>query len=168
MQITIGANCWNGVRSKSLSEVLIEVIEKPRFMDKLKQGSKRLNDPKVKMILGYAVPLMFLLGGLPPFGLMHAFASNVSLAPAVADAVPVMSSVVQSKILHAFDPLIHMIQALSYPIAGVMIAGGCLFIMVGRREAGMQMLQNAALGYILVQLAPMLLELLVGVGSTVM
>jgi hypothetical protein len=118
------------------------------------------------MILGYAIPLALLFGGLPPFGLMSAFARSTSLVP--VEAVPVMSSVVQSKILHAFDPLIHMIQALSYPIAGVMIAGGCLFIMVGNRERGMQMLQNAALGYILVQLAPMLLELLVGVGSTVM
>lgn len=66
-----------------------------------------------------------------------------------------------------FDPLIQMLQALAFPIAGVMIAGGCLFIMVGNRERGMNMLQNTAVGYILVQLLPMLLELLVGIGNSV-
>jgi hypothetical protein len=48
-----------------------------------------------------------------------------------------------------------------------MIAGGCLFVMVGNRDRGMSMLQNAAIGYILVQLSPMLLKLLVGIGSAV-
>jgi hypothetical protein len=48
-----------------------------------------------------------------------------------------------------------------------MIAGGCLFIMVGNRERGMQMLQNAAIGYILVQLSPLMLDLLVGIGQSV-
>ncbi|SEC17942.1 hypothetical protein SAMN05443246_3239 [Paenibacillus sp. GP183] len=81
-----------------------------------------------------------------------------------AMAVP---GVVKEKILHAFDPLIDLAISLSYPIAGVMIAGGCLFVMTGNREKGMQMLQNAAIGYILVQLSPMLLNLLVGVGGTV-
>ncbi|MNI98350.1 hypothetical protein D3C73_1571790 [compost metagenome] len=57
--------------------------------------------------------------------------------------------------------------SLSYPIAGVMIAGGCLFIMIGNREQGMKMLQNAAIGYILVQLSPMFLEMLVGIGGGV-
>lgn len=168
MQITVGANCWDGKRRKSLVDAIkLEVFEsKPRFMDALKLGAKRLNDPKVKTILGYVVPLALLFSGLPPFGLMRAFANSASLVP--AEAVPVLSTAVQTKILHAFDPLIHMIQSLAYPIAGVMIAGGCLFIMVGHRERGMQMLQNAAIGYILVQISPMILELLVGVGSTVM
>jgi hypothetical protein len=167
MQLTIGANCWDGARRISLTkevEVLIRVVEnKSSFIDKLSRGSKRLNYPKVKRILGYAAPLILLLNGLPPFGIMSAFAQSVGVAPTVGGAI---STAAKTKILHAFDPLIEMIQSLSYPIAGVMIAGGCLFIMVGNRERGMQMLQNAAIGYILVQLAPMLLSLLVGVGST--
>jgi hypothetical protein len=167
MQITVGAKCWDGAHRITLfkeAEVLSQLVEvKARFTDKLKHGAKRLNDPKVKRILGYALPLILLVNGLPPFGITSAFAQSVSASPTVAGAI---STAAKTKILHAFDPLIEMIQSLSYPIAGVMIAGGCLFIMVGNREKGMQMLQNAAMGYILVQLAPMLLSLLVGVGST--
>lgn len=173
MQITIGAKCWDGTRSKSLSSV-IRVEGLPQIVeDRVSFTEKvaRWNNPKVKVVLGYAIPLAFLLSGLPPFGITRAIAQTVTAtAPIVTDAVPtieVMSEAFKGKVLHAFDPLIHLIQSLSYPIAGVMIAGGCLFIMVGNREKGMQMLQNAAIGYILVQLSPMILELLVGVGGNV-
>lgn len=181
MLVTVGAKCWDGSRKKSLTDIVkvegLRIIEEqPRFWDRLREGSKRLKDPKVRSIIGYTIPLMFLASGLPPFGLVRAFAQSVAV-PAMATvpnatmagdvAVPVLSTAIQSKILHAFDPLIDLIQSLSYPIAGVMIAGGCLFIMVGNRERGMQMLQNAAIGYILVQLSPMILELLVGIGSGV-
>ncbi|CAH1208219.1 hypothetical protein PAECIP111891_03178 [Paenibacillus allorhizoplanae] len=171
MQITVGAKCWDGSRSKSLSNLIkvegltLHLVERVTFKDRL----RRLNDPKLKALLGYAVPIAFLINGLPPFGITRAFAQTVTTAaPFVSETVPamaVMSDAFKGKILHAFDPLINLIQSLSYPIAGVMIAGGCLFIMVGNREKGMQMLQNAAIGYILVQLSPMILELLVGIGG---
>lgn len=161
MQVTIRANCWDGPRSQSWSdEVMVQpVVVKERFSDKLKRGAKRLNDPKLRAILGYAIPIALLLHGLPPVG-----ASRI-----IGDAVTVMAvgGSVKAQILHAFDPLINLIQSLAYPIAGVMIAGGCLFIMVGNRDRGMQMLQNAAIGYILVQLAPLLLSILVGIGGGV-
>lgn len=171
MQITIGAKCWDGTRNKTLSKEIrvkgLEIKENITFSDRL----RRFNDPKLRALLGYAVPIAFLLNGLPPFGITRAFAQTVTAAaPVVTDAVPamaVMSDAFKGKVLHAFDPLINLIQSLSYPIAGVMIAGGCLFIMVGNREKGMQMLQNAAIGYILVQLSPMILQLLVGIGGSV-
>lgn len=70
-------------------------------------------------------------------------------------------------VLKAFDPLINLIQNLAYPIAGIMIAGGCLMVMVGMKDKGVDMLRNAAIGYILVQLSPLLLKILVGVSGGV-
>jgi hypothetical protein len=83
------------------------------------------------------------------------------------EAIPVIGGALKGKIMHAFDPLIDLIVSLSYPVAGVMIAGGCLFIMVGSRDRGMQLLQNAAIGYLLMQLTPLMLDLLVGIGGSV-
>jgi hypothetical protein len=139
----------------------LPLVENERFIDRVKRAGKRLTDPKVKSLIGYTIPIMFLAGGLPPFGLTRAMA-----APAVETTMGIPDGIKET-ILHSFDPLIDLIQALAYPIAGVMIAGGCLFIMVGNRDRGMSMLQNAAIGYILVQLSPMLLKLLVGIGSSV-
>jgi hypothetical protein len=129
--------------------------EKENLFEKLSKAGKRMNDVKVKAIVSTTVPL-FLLS-------KYAFASHPQAVP-VAAGIP---DAVKSKIVHAFDPLIDLVQALSYPIAGVMIAGGCLFIMVGNREKGMSMIQTAAIGYILVQLSPLFLDLLVGIGEMV-
>jgi hypothetical protein len=171
MEVTVSGKCYDGIRSKSLSgivsivEDLPQVINGQRFMNKVTRAGKRLNDPKVKSMIGYTFPIMLLAGGLPPFGLTRALAAPVSDTTAIT-AVGIPTGIKES-ILHSFDPLIDLIVTLAYPIAGVMIAGGCLFIMCGNREKGMSMLQNAAIGYILVQLSPMMLKLLVGIGGSV-
>lgn len=169
MQITVGAKCWDGDRKKSLSNG-IKVEGLPVVVMEESAVKKWKLDPKLKALIAFGVPIAFLASGLPPIGLGRAMASAITPGAAPTDlgeAVPAMSAAagVHAKILHAFDPLVNLIQDLSYPIAAVMIAGGCLFVMVGNRERGMQMLQNAAIGYILVQMAPLLLSLLVGIGA---
>lgn len=114
-----------------------------------KEFTKRLSK-----IVGSTLPLV-VLPTLPTFA-----------AEPVAVPVGAVAESTKSVILHAFDPLIELVQALSYPIAGVMLAGGCLFIMTGFKEKGMDMIKNAAIGYILVQLSPLLLKILVQVGSS--
>lgn len=74
----------------------------------------------------------------------------------------------RNMIVHAFDPLIDLIQILSYPIAGVMIAGGCLMIMINQKDKGVEWIRGAAIGYIIVQLSPLLLKILVGVGGNIL
>ncbi|WP_339145467.1 MULTISPECIES: hypothetical protein [unclassified Sutcliffiella] len=88
--------------------------------------------------------------------------------PTFADStevVSVNSSVVANamydNMLHAFDPLITLVQALAYPIAMVVVLGGALFIMIGNREKGFSMMSSAGLGYVLVTLTPMILNILV-------
>lgn len=162
MQVTIGAKCWDGMRRKELrgNAVPVEVWSR-------EVGKRIKYDHKLRAALGGALPLVFVLNGVSTDKVSAAALVVPEGAVKAGDAMPVISGAVKSKILHAFDPLIDLFQSLSYPIAGVMIAAGCLFIMVGNRERGMQMLQNAAIGYILVQLSPMFLQLLVGVGESV-
>ncbi|WP_100406286.1 hypothetical protein [Bacillus solitudinis] len=91
------------------------------------------------------------------------------------EAIPVMSipgseyvkGAAKEKIVEAFMPLVDMIQALSYPIALVMLTGGALLFMINQKDRGLGLIQNASIGYILVQLMPMMMQLLVGIGSTV-
>lgn len=91
----------------------------------------------------------------------------------MVEAVPVAAQVangyvetqVKEQIIRAFDPLIALVQALSYPITALILTGGCLMILINQKEKGYTMIQNAAIGYILVQMSPLLLKLLVGVGG---
>jgi hypothetical protein len=139
-----------------------EVVVKPELT--VKDIISKINDPKVKRILATAATII-IVGKV---GLPIIVGASIAHA-ALPEAVPVsaVSDAVKSKIIHAFDPLIQLTIALSYPIAAVMITAGCLFIMVGNREKGMGMIQMAGLGYILVQLSPLLMKLLVEIGRTV-
>jgi hypothetical protein len=69
------------------------------------------------------------------------------------------------KIIGAFDPIIQLAQGVSYPIAFLMICGGFLLIMVGQRSKGLSMLKWAAVGYVGMQFAPAIMQILVGVGK---
>lgn len=125
------------------------------FMQSKREQEARQFTSKLSKIVGTTLPLT-LLPTIP------AFAQEVGVQQA-----GVIGDKTRELIVHSFDPLIDLVQALSYPIAGVMLAGGCLFIMCGFKERGMDMLKNAAIGYILVQLSPLFLKLLVQVGATV-
>ena len=83
--------------------------------------------------------------------------SNTAAIPTAA----LDSGVMYEKMLHAFDPLIGLVQALAYPVAMVVVLGGALFVMIGNREKGFTMMQGAGLGYVLVQMTPMVLNILV-------
>lgn len=102
-----------------------------------------------------------------------AVAPFLKVKPALAagvEAVPVNASVAAGSLydnmLHAFDPLITLVQALAYPIAMVVVLGGALFIMIGNREKGFSMMSSAGLGYVLVTLTPMILNILVEAMKT--
>lgn len=104
-----------------------------------------------------------------PLGLVGghmAFASGgatVINGPAVA----VAGSATKQSIMHAFDPLIQTITTLSFPIAGVMITGGALMWMIGLKDKGMGFVTNACIGFILIQMSPMFLDILYGIAASI-
>lgn len=104
----------------------------------------------------FAAPAVAVVAA--PAGATYAAGSTVALAAMAPAAVEGAKALA----IKAFDPLINLLQTLSYPIAGVMIVSGCLMIMVGMKDKGVDMLRNAAIGYILVQLSPLFLKILVG------
>lgn len=86
---------------------------------------------------------------------------DVSFAAAGA-----VNGVVMGKVVNAFNPLVELIKALSYPIALVMMLGGGIFVMIGNNDRGISMIQKAGLGYILVQMLPILMDLLVEIAKS--
>lgn len=89
-----------------------------------------------------------------------AFASNPVMSLAAEEGT-------KETIRHAFDPLIEMITQISFPVAAVMITGGALMIMIGMKDKGYTVLFQAAIGFILVQMSPLLLDLLFSVGTSI-
>lgn len=71
------------------------------------------------------------------------------------------------KVVHAFEPVVGLVQALSYPIGLVVMLGGGLFVMIGNREKGFTLIQQAGIGYLLVQSLPMLMDLLAEIAKSI-
>lgn len=91
----------------------------------------------------------------------------------VADVVPVLAmpmpilgvSGIAGKIISAFEPVIQIIQGLSYPVGFIMLTAGFLVIMTGNRQKGLNMIKWATIGYIGMQFAPGIMAILVEVGK---
>lgn len=67
----------------------------------------------------------------------------------------------------ALDPLVQILVAISFPIASVIMVGACFFFMFGNSEKAWNMIMNAGLGYVLIQLSPLFLQILREVGEAV-
>ena len=65
----------------------------------------------------------------------------------------------------AFNPIIELIQGVSYPVAFLMLSGGMLLVMIGQKHRGLNMMKWAALGYIGMQFVPALMSIVVDVGK---
>lgn len=77
----------------------------------------------------------------------------------------VYASGVADKIIHAFDPIVQLLQGMSYPVCFIMISAGFLVIMTGNRSKGLNLIKWAAIGYVGMQLAPAIMTILVEVGK---
>ncbi|MFS1516099.1 hypothetical protein V1503_06185 [Bacillus sp. SCS-151] len=128
---------------------------------RLKDEIKRFN--KKAKAHGVKVALITIGGGLA-INFMSVGATNLVYAEGPVEYV---KGAAKEKIVAAFMPLVDMIQALSYPIAMVMLTSGAILFMINRKDKGIDLIQNASVGYILVQLMPLLMRLLVGIGDTV-
>jgi hypothetical protein len=86
---------------------------------------------------------------------------DVSFAAAGA-----VQGVTTAKVVAAFQPLIELVRAISYPVGLVMMLGGGLTVMIGNSDRGFSIIQKAGLGYILIQMLPMLMDLLVEIAKS--
>ncbi|MEH7254351.1 hypothetical protein V7111_19710 [Neobacillus niacini] len=83
----------------------------------------------------------------------------------VSKADTVLGAGIAEKIIGAFDPLIQLIQGISYPVGFIMITAGFLVMMTGNRQKGLNMIKWAAIGYIGMQFAPAIMAILVEVAK---
>jgi hypothetical protein len=70
-------------------------------------------------------------------------------------------------IANVMDPLIQILVEISLPVASVIMVGACFFFMFGNSEKAWSMIMNAGLGYVLIQLSTLFLNMLRTVGEAV-
>ncbi|PFM97740.1 hypothetical protein COJ65_25715 [Bacillus cereus] len=65
-----------------------------------------------------------------------------------------------------FESVIFLIKSVSYPITSAVALCGGLFIMVGSQERGFSLISRAGIGYIVVQMIPLFMKLLVKITKS--
>jgi hypothetical protein len=141
---------------------------------KVKEKEKRQRIFKKTTKLASAALLPLATGGaVGTLGFaMKAFAATNAVpvvAPVAveAGAKAWMGEQALSTLAHALDPVIDILVALSFPIASVVIVGSCFLFMFGNSEKAWTGIQNAGLGYVLIQVSPLILDVLKQVGTAV-
>lgn len=147
-----------------------KVKEKKQRDAKIKK-SKQSMERIARIAAGLSIPLAL---GSPigaVLGASKAFAST-TVPISTPIAVPVtakewMGEQTLSTLAHVLDPVVDILVALSFPIASVIIVGACFLFMFSNAEKAWTMIQNAGLGYVLIQVSPLILDVLKQVGNAV-
>jgi hypothetical protein len=141
---------------------------------KVKEKAKRKNAINKTTKIASAALIPLVTGGtIGTLGLIatatSAFAStNVATPIAVTvGAKEWMGEQTLSALAHVLDPVVDVLVALSFPVASVIIVGACFFFMLGNSEKAWTTIQNASLGYVLIQVSPLILNVLKQVGNAV-
>jgi nitrate reductase NapE component len=128
---------------------------------------------KVTQLASAAVLPLATCGAVGTFGFaMKAFAATSSVPAGTPLVIEVgakewMSEQSLSALAHVLDPLVDIMVALSFPIASVIIVGSCFFFMFGKSEKAWDGIMKAGLGYVLIQVSPLILDVLKQVGTAV-
>lgn len=89
----------------------------------------------------------------------------------VNNTIPQHTGIIADKSLEilatALDPVVQILVAISFPIASVIMVGACFFFMLGNSEKAWSMIMNAGLGYVLINLSPLFLQILKQIGEAI-
>jgi hypothetical protein len=142
------------------------------YKAKEKVTKKKRRGIVIKIASSAILPIA-TLGSVGTIGLVltttkvFANANTPVVAAVPATAGEWMGEKTLSALAHVLDPVVDILVALSFPIASVIIVGSCFQFMFDRADKGWQMIQNAGLGYVLIQVSPLILNVLKQVGNAV-
>ncbi|MFF2449398.1 hypothetical protein ACFVSW_20350 [Neobacillus sp. NPDC058068] len=142
------------------------------FKVKEKERRKKRTKKATQLVAAAILPIA-TCGAVGTLGFtMKAFAATNAvpvMAPVVveAGAKAWMGEQTLSTLAHVLDPVVDILVTLSFPIASVVVVGACFLFMFGNAERAWTMIQNAGLGYILIQVSPLIMDVLKQVGSAV-
>jgi hypothetical protein len=142
------------------------------YKEKEKQRKRNVVNKATKVAMAALIP-MATGGAIGSLGLMvtatSALASTTATQPIAIEvgAAAWMGEKTLNTLAHVLDPVVDILVALSFPIASVIIVGSCFQFMFDRADKGWQMIQNAGLGYVLIQVSPLILDVLKQVGNAV-
>ena len=94
-----------------------------------------------------------------------ALAASVDPYGVAVEASGAVNGAVTNQIVHAFDPLVSLMTSMALPLASVLLTGAALMIMLNMKEKGYTLMMQASVGYVAVNLIPLFVKILAGIGA---
>ncbi|MGE7273572.1 hypothetical protein ACQKK5_19175 [Brevibacillus panacihumi] len=141
----------------------VETIKFRDFMDGTWKDQKKKSTPKELLKAVDFVPISLVSLAASAVGLP---AGAYAAESVTATASTVIAGTTLQILAHALDPVAQILVALSLPIASIVMIGGCYFFLFGNSDKAWSTIQNAGLGYILIQLSPLFLKVLEQIGKS--
>lgn len=124
---------------------------------------------RVSLVIGSAIIFSNIID------IPHGFAAteDMNVNDVLKDAQPdgkvqnFIDDQLYSRIINAFEPVVFLIKAISYPIASIVALTGGLFVMIGNRDRGFSLMTQAGIGYIIVQMVPLFMKLLAEIAKAI-
>lgn len=136
-----------------------EVIKFRDFMD----GTWKV--PEKKRVNLKKAESLVKAGAIVPLALTTAAHAHAAEGAAGAASQFIAGTTLQV-LSHALDPIVQILVAVSLPVASIVMIGGCFFFMFGNSDKAWNTIQNAGLGYILIQLSPLFIKVLEQIGKS--
>lgn len=140
-----------------------------KVKEKVKKKKRMRNVARIASAAILPVATCGAVGTLGFAAKAFAATSSPVMAPVAVEvtAKEWMGEQTLSALAHVLDPVVDILVALSFPIASVIIVGACFLFMFSSAEKAWTMIQNAGLGYVLIQVSPLILNVLKQVGNAV-
>lgn len=117
----------------------------------------------------------------PPIPLPAEVAEPVNVLASTPDLSPVFSHGFNAEVIPVgfvgdktmaalatvFDPVVEMIVAISLPLASVVVAGAGILMILGNSEKAQSMIIKAGIGYVVIQLLPLIISIFKTMGKAV-
>ena len=104
---------------------------------------------------------------IPLFMAKPAFAASPSTEAIPVGAGEWMGEQTISALAHILDPILDVLVALSFPVASVIIVGSCFYFMFDKADRAWSQITRAGLGYVLIQVSPLILNVLKEIGNAI-
>lgn len=105
---------------------------------------------------------------------LNVLASTPDLSPVFshgfnAEVVPVgfIGDQTLAALATVFDPVVEMIVAISLPLASVVVAGAGILLILGNSDKAQSMIIKAGIGYVVIQLLPLIISIFKTMGKAV-
>ena len=134
-------------------------------------GGRENSEPKKETVVSNNLIPLLAVGPSLFSGIKSASAATGEWAVQTTPSTTIHTGYIADKSLETLatilDPIIQIMVSVSFPLASVIMVGAGFFFMLGNSEKAWDIIFKCGMGYIFIQISPLLLNVLKTIGAAI-